>query len=77
MKLKEIFEAIKKVAKPEKQIRAIDIEDPMATIKHKTKVRYIGMRVMPRHNNRKSTNGRRVQYVVVNGISKPIYHFAY
>lgn len=76
MKLKEIFNWIKKVAKPEKEVRPIDFEDPYATIKHKTKQRYIGMRSMRSHNNRKLTRGRYVQYVTVGKTSKPIYHFA-
>jgi len=74
MKLKEIWNAIKKIAKPEKQERAIDKEDPYMTIKHKTKT--VGFRSMRNHNNRKSTKGRHVQYVQVNGITKPIYHGA-
>ncbi len=74
MKLKEIFEAIKKVTKPEKEVRPIDKEDPYATIKHRTKS--IGMRLMRPHNNRKRTRGRNIQYVIVGKTSKPIYHFA-
>lgn len=72
MKLKEIWNWIKKVAKPEKELRAIDKEDPYATIKHKTKT--LGFRGMRNHNNRKITKGRNVQYVEINGITKPIYH---
>ena len=75
MKIKEFFEWIKKkVGKPEKEIRPIDIEDPFATIKRKTRERYIGARSMPRHNNRKQTRGRHIQYVKVGRITKPIYH---
>ena len=74
MKLKEIWNWIKKIAKPEQEIRQIDIEHPYATIKHKTKT--LGFRGMRNHNNRKQTRGRRIQYVIVDGISKPIYHAA-
>lgn len=75
MKLKEIWEAIKKIAKKEdKLVRPIDKEDPYATIKHKT--RSLGFRHHLRHNNRKRTRGRNIQYVVIDGVSKPIYHGA-
>jgi hypothetical protein len=79
MKLKDIFNWIFKVNKrPEKEERAIDHDDPYAMIKHATKHRYIGRRSMPRHNNRKLTKGRHVQYVIgENGITKPIYHTGY
>jgi hypothetical protein len=75
MKLKEIFEQIKKIVKPEKQVRPIDVKDPYATIKHKTKS--IGFRHYSRHNNRKRTKRRNIQYVKVGRTSKPIYHSAY
>lgn len=75
MKLKEIWEAIKKIAhKEEKLVREIDKADPYATIKHKTKS--LGFRHYLRHNNRKRTRGRNIQYIFVDGISKPIYHGA-
>lgn len=75
MKLKEIWAALKKaVKKPELQVRAIDKEDPYATIKHKTKT--LGFRHYDGHNNRKRTRARHIQYVTVNGRTKPIYHGA-
>ena len=75
MKLKEIWETIKKIAhKEEKLVREIDKEDPYATIKHKTKT--LGFRHYSRHNNRKRTRGRNIQYIFIDGISKPIYHGA-
>ena len=74
MKIKEIWNWIKKVAKPEKQVREIEKDDPYAMVKHTTKT--VGFRSMRNHNNRKRTNGRNIQYVEVNGISKPIYHGA-
>ena len=75
MKLKEIFESIKKATKKaEVQVREIDKEDPYATIKHKTKT--LGFRHYSGHNNRKRTRGRSVIYVTVNGFTKPIYHGA-
>ena len=80
MKLKDIFNSIFKInPKPEKEERSIDHDDPYAMIKHATKRKYeVGRRSMPRHNNRKLTNGRRVQYVIgENGITKPIYHTGY
>lgn len=76
MKFRDILNWIKKAGKPEEQVRQIDIEDPYATIQHKTKERYIGMRRMPRHNNRKRTKGRNIQYIRVGKSSKPIYHSA-
>jgi hypothetical protein len=72
MKLKEIWEWIKKVAQPEKQVRKIDIEDPYATIKHKTKT--LGFRNMKRHNNRKPNRARHIQYIKTGKYTKPIYH---
>lgn len=75
MKLKEILDAIKKATKkPDVQFREVDKEDPYATIKHKTKT--LGFRHYSRHNNRKRTKGRNIQYVMVNGYTKPIYHGA-
>jgi hypothetical protein len=75
MKIKEIWEAIKKVVrKPDVQVREIDKEDPYATIKHKTKT--LGFRHYSRHNNRKATRGRHIQYVQVGKHTKPIYHSA-
>ncbi len=75
MKLKEVREWIKKIAKKEEvHVRKIDKEDPYATIKHKTKT--LGFRHYSGHNNRKRTRGRNVQYVTVNGRTKPIYHGA-
>ena len=72
MKLKEIWNTIKKIGKPEKQERPIDKEDHFAMIKHKTKE--IGFRSFRSHNNRKRTRGRIIQYVSVGHTSKPIYH---
>jgi hypothetical protein len=74
MKLKEIFNWLKRAGKPEKEIRPIDIEDPFAIIKHKTRERYIGRRSMPMHNNRRQTRGRHIQYIQVGRVTKPIYH---
>ena len=75
MKLKEIWESIKRVFKKAKpEIREIDKEDPYATIKHKTKT--LGFRHYAGHNNRKRTRGRNVQYVQVGKYMKPIYHGA-
>ena len=75
MKLKEIFNWLKRAGKPEKEVRPIDIEDPYATIKHKT--RSLGFRMMISHNNRKQTRGRHIQYTYVGRYSKPIYHSAF
>jgi len=72
MKLKQIFEWIKKIGKPEKQTRPIDAEDPYSMIKHKTKS--LGFRMMLSHNNRKRTRGRNIQYTQIGRYSKPIYH---
>jgi len=73
MKLQEVFEWIKKVSKTEKQERDIDKKDPYATIKHKTKK--LGFRLYGSHNNRTTKKrSRHVQYVEVNGRTKPIYH---
>lgn len=79
MKLKDIFNWIFKAnPKPEKEERPINQANPYAMIKHATKHRYIGSRSMPRHNNRKATNGRHIQYIIgENGITKPIYHTGY
>jgi len=75
MKLKEIWEAIKKIThKEEKFVRQIDKEDPYATIKHKTES--LGFRHYLRHNNRKRTRGRNIQYVHIGKATKPIYHGA-
>jgi hypothetical protein len=76
MKLKDIFNWIKKITKPEKGVAPVIADDPYAMIKHKTQERYIGRRKMEKHNNRKMTRGRRVQYVQVGKVSKPIYHSA-
>ena len=73
MKLKEVWESIKKIAKkPDIQVREIDKEDPYATIKHKTKT--LGFRHYGGHNNRKRTRGRNIQYVRGIKLTKPIYH---
>jgi len=74
MKLKEVFESLKKLfKKPQIEIRQIDKEDPYATIKHVTKT--LGFRHYSRHNNRKRTKGRNIQYVKIGSRTKPIYHF--
>lgn len=72
MKIKEIFNWIKKTSNPEKEIKAEYKEDPYVMIRHKT--RTLGMRSYKKHNNRKDTRGRHVQRVIINGIMKPIYH---
>jgi hypothetical protein len=36
-------------------------------------IRY-NQRVIPKHNNRKSTRGRRIQYIDMGGYERPIYH---
>ena len=74
MKLKSIWNWIKKVTTPEKQDRAIESDDPYATIKHKTKT--LGFRSYKGHNNRRRTKGRHIQYVTVGNHTKPIYHHA-
>lgn len=74
MKLKDIFNWLKKAGKPEKQERETEKEDMYAMVKHITKT--LGFRSHRKHNNRKLTRGRRIQYVIVNGRSKPIYHAA-
>jgi hypothetical protein len=75
MKLKDIFNWLKKAGKPEKDAIPIIEDDPYAMIKHKTQRRYsTGSRIMPKHNNRKMTRGRRVQYVTGTSGTKPIYH---
>ena len=40
------------------------------------KEKTLGARRYEKHNNRKTTKGRHVQYVELNGITKPIYHGA-
>lgn len=74
MKLKDVFNWIKKTGNPAKEIKAEYKEEPYAMIQHKT--RTLGMRKMRYHNNRKDTRGRRVQRVIINGQMKPIYHSA-
>ena len=74
MKLKNIWEGIRKVTKPEKQVRDAERDDPYATIKHKTKT--LGFRSMKAHNNRRRTRGRNIQYVTIGKHTKPIYHAA-
>ena len=74
MKIKEIFGRIKKIGKPEKQVRSIDDEDPYSMIKHRTKS--LGFRQMVSHNNRKRTRGRNIQYLQIGRYSKPIFHSA-
>jgi hypothetical protein len=77
MKLKELWSWLKRATKgKEKTDRLIEKEDPYATIKHKTQKRYLGVRALGQHNNRKATRGRHIQYVHVGDTSKPIYHGA-
>ena len=77
MKLRDIFKWLKKAGKPEKDAIPIIKDDPYAMIKHSTQRRYsIGRRIMPKHNNRKMTRGRRIQYVTGTNGNKPIYHGA-
>lgn len=38
------------------------------------KIKSIGVRKYFKHNNRKRTKGRKIQYVVFGKTSKPIYH---
>lgn len=38
------------------------------------KVKSIGERKYPKHNNRKRNKGRKIQYVIFGKSSKPIYH---
>ena len=74
MKLLKFWNWIKSLFKHQKSGKVfIPDNDPFAMIKHTTKS--LGFRSHRRHNNRKVTKGRPVQYVTVNGISKPIYHF--
>jgi len=40
------------------------------------KLKDLGRRNYPQHNNRKNTKGRFVQYIEFNGMTKPIYHGA-
>jgi hypothetical protein len=78
MKLKEIWEAIKrffisifrKTQEPEKPT----LQELYESRKPKVKVQSLGKRTHSTHNNRKLTRGRYVQYIFLNGISKPIYH---
>ena len=72
MKIKEIWNWIKKVTQPKKQERITEKEDPYAMIKHKTKS--LGFRHHKAHNCRRKTRGRNIQYVTLNGRTKPIYH---
>lgn len=74
MKLKDIFNWIKRTSNPTKELKEEFKEEPFAMIRHKT--RTLGMRSHKKHNNRKDTRGRHVQRVVINGIMKPIYHSA-
>lgn len=77
MKLIKFWSWVKSLFKHEKPGKVfIPDNDIYGMIKHDTKTRYLGARSMRRHNNRKTTKGRHVQYVNVSGITKPIYHFA-
>jgi len=77
MKLKELWNWLTRANKGKEKVeREIEKSDPFATIKHKTKDRYLGIRFIGQHNNRKATRGRHIQYVLGDGISKPIYHGA-
>jgi hypothetical protein len=74
MKFKELWNWLKKAGKQKTAKREIEKEDPMAMIKHKTQKRYLGIRSIGSHNNRKRTRGRHIQYVHAEGTSKPIFH---
>lgn len=76
MKLKELWNWLTKGGEKKHTHPPIEKEDMYAMIKHKTKERSLGIRAMNKHNNRKVTRGRKVQFVEVNGVSKPIYHSA-
>ena len=76
MKLKDIFNFLRRAGDKTPKRPPIEKEDMYATIKHHTQMRYIGKRLHGKHNNRKMTKGRRVQYHTANGITKPIYHGA-
>jgi hypothetical protein len=76
MKLKELWKWLTKSGDKNPERPPIEKEDMFGTIKHATRKRYLGIRAMGKHNNRKMTRGRRIQYVEVNGITKPIYHGA-
>jgi hypothetical protein len=76
MKFKELWSWLKKAGKTKPEERAIEKEDPYATVKHETQRRYLGVRAIGKHNNRKETRGRHIQYVHSGNTSKPIYHGA-
>jgi hypothetical protein len=80
MKFTKFWSWIKSLFKHQKSDKVfIPDNDIYGMIKHETKSRYsLGSRSMRAHNNRKTTKGRHVQYVMgENGITKPIYHLGY
>jgi hypothetical protein len=75
MKLKEIWNwLVKANPKQKAEKREIDSDDPHMMIKHRTQK--FGLRSYGKHNNRRRTKGRNIQYVNIGSSSKPIYHGA-
>jgi hypothetical protein len=60
-----------KISEPEPEIKTPIVRTPIVRI---PKIKTIGERKYPKHNNRKKTKGRKIQYIELNGTSKPIYH---
>ena len=57
-------------------VKEIEPEVEHVPVKKVKKEKYIGKRKHSQHNNRKNSKGRHVQYIEVNGVTKPIYHGA-
>jgi len=76
MKLKELWNWLTKGGEKKHEIPPQIAEDTYAMIKHTTKTRSLGSKSYGKHNNRKRTRGRRIQYMQVGKYTKPIYHGA-
>jgi hypothetical protein len=75
MKLLKFWKWIKSLFRHQKSGEVfVPDNDPSGMIKHKTKT--LGFRSYGKHNNRKRTRGRNVQYIFIGNKSKPIYHGA-
>ena len=64
-----LFKSTVKEIEPKPEVEHV----PVKKVK---KEKHIGRRNHSQHNNRKNSKGRHVQYIEVNGITKPIYHGA-
>ena len=76
MKLKDIFNFLHKSGDKTPERPPIEKEDIYAMIKHKTEERSLGSKSYGKHNNRKRTRGRHIQYMQVGKYTKPIFHGA-